>query len=118
MTIEPPPTGSDPSARVLLRQLAEDATAYARAEAEYLKAELGERTAHLAPTLALYAMAGILGLGLVLGLIVAATLWAASFIGFGWAMAALLGVLGLAIWLLVRAAGRHLQAMLRPWTRP
>lgn len=116
--MEPPPSGSDPSARVLLRQLAEDATAYARAEAEYLKAELGDRTAHLAPTLALYAVAAILGLGLVLGLIVAATLWAASYIGFGWAMAALAGILGLAIWLLVRAAGRHLQAMLRPWTRP
>ena len=118
MTMETPPPNSDPDARTLLRQLAEDATAYARAEADFLKAELGDRTAHLAPALALYAMAAILALGLVLGVIVAATLWAASFIGFGWAMAACIALLGLAIWLLVRAGGRHIAAMLRPWTRP
>lgn len=118
MTNDTPPPEAEPSARLLLRQLAEDATAYARAEADYLKAELGDRTAHLAPMLALYALAALLGLGLVLGLIVAATLWAATYIGFGGAMAAALALLGLAIWLLVRAAGTHLRAMLRPWTRP
>ena len=118
MTIETPPTGSDPSARLLLRQLAEDATAYARAEADFLKAELGDRTAHLAPMLMLYAVAAILGLGLALGVIVAATLWVASYIGFGWAIAAITLSLGLAIWLLVRAAGTHARAILRPWTRP
>lgn len=117
MTMEPPPE-SKPSARALLRQLADDATAYARAEADYLKAELGDRSAHLVPMLTLYAIAAILALGLVLGLIVLGALWTASVIGFGWAMAALLVILGLSIVALVQAAGEHLRAMLRPWDRP
>ena len=114
-----PPHGPDAqSARSLLRQLAEDATRYARAEATYLKAEIGDRTSHIAPALALYGVAAILAITLIIAVVVITTLWAGLVFGFGWALLGLILVLGLSVWLLIRAGRQHVEKAMRPWEKP
>lgn len=112
------PEDPTPGVRAVLRQLAEDVRAYARAELAYTKAEIGNRIAHIGPALVLYGIAAVLTLGLVVAAIVALTLWAAMHIGFGWALGGAVLILGLAIWQLVRAAARHLAEVIRPWQKP
>ncbi|MFM7027327.1 MAG: phage holin family protein [Chakrabartia sp.] len=109
---------NDPSVRVLLRQLAEDAKAYARAEMDYAKAEVRDRSAHIGPAVALYAGAAVLGLSLIVAIIVAVTIWAGIYLGFVWALIGVVAILGLVIWLLARAAARHVKKVMRPWQKP
>jgi hypothetical protein len=65
----------EPSVRALIGQLGADARAFARAEAAYVRAELGARASLLVPALIMIAVAGVLGLcaliALVLGLLLA-----------------------------------------------
>lgn len=114
----PPPEDTPPGVRAVLQKLAEDARAYARAELEYAKADLINRIAHLGPALILYVVAAVLGLGLVVAAIVAITLWVGQAFGFGWALGGAALVLGVAIWLVARAAARHLAEVIRPWQKP
>lgn len=115
---ETPPEDTPPGVRAVLQKLAEDARAYARAELDYAKADLINRAAHIGPALIRYAIAAVLALGLVVAAIVAITLWVGQAFGFGWALAGAAIVLGLAIWLIVRAAARHLAEVIRPWQKP
>lgn len=118
METEPPVDMNEPSVRLLLRQLVNDATDYARAEAAYAKAELGVRGAHVGPALAMFGIATALALGLIVALIVAAIVWIGISIGFFWAMLIVTIVLGLGIVLLVRAGARHFKQAARPWQKP
>lgn len=118
METEPPVDMNEPSVRILLRQLVDDATDYARAEAAYVKTELGVRGTHVGPALAMFGVAAALSLGLIVALIVAAIVWIGISIGFFWAMLIVTIVLGLGIVLLVRAGARHIKQAVRPWQKP
>ncbi len=115
---QPPVDTNEPSIRHLVSQLIDDTAGYARAEAEFFRAELGDRGRHLAPAIYLFIAAAIAGFALIITVIVVATIWLGLTIGFGWAMLCTVLVITGAIGLLVRSARAHLQKATRPWTRP
>ncbi|MEY3704024.1 MAG: hypothetical protein RLZZ561_1644 [Pseudomonadota bacterium] len=115
---QPPVDTNEPSIRLLVTQLIEDTADYARAEAEFFRAELGDRSRNLVPAIYLFIAAAIAGIALIISVIVVATLWLGLAIGFGWAILCAVLVLTGAIGLLVRSARTHLQKATRPWTRP
>lgn len=118
MDNEPPFDMNEPSARVLLRQLVDDGVNYARAQADYVKAELGERSAFVVPGIVLVGGAVALALALIVALIVVGMVWLGVAIGFGWAVLALTLATLLIILLLLRAGSRQFKKAFRPWQKP
>jgi hypothetical protein len=97
------PVTEKPAVAALLGDLASDAKGFARAEAAYFRAQLGERTAYAKPALA---MIGI-GAGLIIGVAIAVP------IGLVLALSPLVGTFAsLAI---VTIAGTALGALLLIW---
>jgi predicted RND superfamily exporter protein len=115
---QPPVDTHEPSIRHLVNQLIEDTADYARAEAEFFRAELGDRGRHLVPAVYLFIAAAIAGFALIITVSVVATIWLGLAIGFGWAILSATLVLSGVIALLVRSARVHLQKATRPWNRP
>ena len=118
MTDEPPVDTEAPSTGGILHQLVEDGATYARAQADYVKAELGERSAFILPGLALAGIALALALALIVALIIVAMVWLSGAIGFGWAVAAMTSILLAVILLLFRASSRQFKKVFRPWQTP
>lgn len=118
METEQPADTNEPSTRTLIRQLVEDAKAYAQAETRYVKAELGARSSHILPGLIFYALAAALGFALIVALLVTAIVWIGIMIGFGWAVLIVASIAALAIMVLARAGARHFSAATRPWQKP
>jgi uncharacterized membrane protein YqjE len=118
MDSEPPFDMNEPSARVLLRQLVDDGIGYARAQADFVKAELGERSASIIPGLIWFGVAIALALALIVALIVAAMVWLGTALGFGWAVLMTTSVVLVIILLLFRAGSRQFKKAFRPWQKP
>ena len=72
------------SVRALIGQLGQDARAFAKAEADYIRAELGARASLLIPAFIMMIVAGVLGLGALIALL----------LGMMLALAPQLGILG------------------------
>ena len=70
---QPPVDTNEPSIRHLVSQLIDDTAGYARAEAEFFRAELGDRGRHLAPAIYLFIAAAIAGFALIITVIVVAS---------------------------------------------
>jgi len=79
-----PDKQGETSVRALIGQLGQDARAFAKAEADYLRAELGARASLLIPALIMMIVAGVLGLGALIALL----------LGLMLALAPPLGILG------------------------
>jgi Putative Actinobacterial Holin-X, holin superfamily III len=80
-----------PGIATLLSQLSGDARAFARAEANYLKAQAGERAAYAVPALAMLGVGVTLAAGSLIALLVGLILVLAPNIGTGLATAAVVG---------------------------
>ena len=76
----------------LLGELAVDAKAFARAEANYLKASAGARAQYAVPGVVLIMAAVALITGVIIALPVGLLLMLAPIIGAGWAIAAVIAV--------------------------
>ena len=85
-----PPDHADPSVErpsiaALLGQLSDDASNFAKAEAEYVRAQVGERANFAKPALGMIGMGIALLFGLTMAAPVGAMLVLAPLIGLGWA---------------------------------
>lgn len=105
-TTEPmnePPATNKPAVSALLGELASDAKGFARAEAAYLRAQVGERTAYAKPAVA---MIGV-GAGIIVGVAIALP------IGLMLALVPIVGAL--AALALITVPGAGLGALLLLW---
>lgn len=119
MDAEPPPRDADsPSVRDLIGQLVADTKAYARAEMNYVREELGDRKSHLGPAIGFMAVAGILAFALVVAIVVGLMIWIGQAIGMGWSILIVSAGFGLLAYLLVRLSLSHLNQVTRPWEKP
>ena len=119
MDAEPPPTDFDgPSVRALINQLIADTKDYARAEMEFVRAEVGDRTSHIGPAIGLMAGAAVLLFAALIAALVGVTFWIGLAIGLGWAILIVTTVVVLLAYVLVRIGQRHLQQVTRPWEKP
>jgi Putative Actinobacterial Holin-X, holin superfamily III len=83
--------GESPGIAALLSQLSGDARAFARAEANYLKAQAGERAAYAVPALAMLGVGLTLAAGSLIALLVGLIMVLAPLIGAGLATATVVG---------------------------
>ena len=119
MDAEPPPRDADsPSVRDLIGQLVADTKAYARAEMNYVREELGDRKSHLGPAIGFMAVAGLLAFALVVAIVVGLMIWIGQAIGMGWSIMIVSAGFGLLAYLLVRLGLFHLNQVTRPWEKP
>lgn len=119
MDASPPPTDFDgPSVRALISQLIADTKAYARAEMEFVRAEVGDRSSHLGPAIGLMAAAALLLFAALVAALVGLTFWIGLAIGLGWGILIVTSVVAILAYVLVRAGQRHLQQVTRPWEKP
>ncbi len=119
MEAEPPPTDFDgPSVRALIGQLISDTKDYARAEMEFVRAEVGDRSSHIGPAIGLMAAAAVMLFGALVAALVGITFWIGQSIGLGWAILIVTCLVALLAYALVRAGQRHLQQVTRPWEKP
>lgn len=119
MDAEPPPTDFDgPSVRALINQLIADTKDYARAEMEFVRAEVGDRTSHIGPAIGLMAGAAVLLFAALIAALVGVTFWIGLAIGLGWAILIVTTVVAVLAYVLVRIGQRHLQQVTRPWEKP
>ena len=80
-----PEPDEKPDLRTLLAQLADDTSAFAKAEIDVLKAEAGERASHIVPGLALIGAGIALALGVLVASLVGIIIWLTPIIGASWA---------------------------------
>jgi Putative Actinobacterial Holin-X, holin superfamily III len=119
MDAEPPPTDFDgPSVRALINQLIADTRDYARAEMEFVRAEVGDRTSHIGPAVGLMAGAAVLLFAALIAALVGITFWIGLAIGLGWAILIVTITVAVIAYGLVRVGQRHLQQVTRPWEKP
>ncbi len=120
MDTQPPLTDAAdaPGVREMISRLVDDTAGYARAEMNYLKAELGDRSSHIGPALGLFGAAIALALALLVALIVGLTIWLGEAIGLGWSIliVTFLGAIG--VWLLAIIGSAHIKRAFRPWEKP
>lgn len=119
MEIDPPPTDFDgPSVRALIGQLVDDTKAYARAEMRFVRAEVGDRAAHVGPAVGLVAGACVLLFAGLVAAIVGLTMWVGMMIGLGWAVLIMSTIIALIAYVMARLAARHFSLITRPWEKP
>lgn len=119
MDAEQPPTDFDgPSVRDLIGQLVADTIDYARAEMNYLRAELGDRTSHLGPAIGLMAGAAVLVFAVIIAVVVGLMIWIGLAIGMGWSILVVSVGFSLLAFILVRIGQKHLEHVTRPWEKP
>jgi Putative Actinobacterial Holin-X, holin superfamily III len=99
--------------KALASQLGTDASAFAKAESQYLKAQLGERAGYAKP--ALVAIGA--GIGLVFGVVMAVPvglmLVLTPYLGAGWALLAVVAGSALIAALMLRFGIKRLKAALK-----
>jgi hypothetical protein len=98
-----------PGIAALLSQFGSDATSFARAEANYLKAQAGERASYAVPALAMIVMGISLIAGALIALLVGLIILLSPRIGVGSAVAAIVGGSFLLALLLLWAGSRRLR---------
>lgn len=119
MDAEPPPTDFDgPSVRALINQLIADTKDYARAEMEFVRAEVGDRSSHLGPAIGLMVGAALLLFAALVAALVGLTFWIGLAIGLGWGILIVTVIVCLGAYVLVRVGQRHLHEVTRPWEKP
>lgn len=119
MDAEPPTTDADgPSVRVLITQLISDTKAYARAEMEFVRAEVGDRTSHIGPAIGLMVGAAVLLFATLIAALVGLTFWIGLATGLGWAILIVTITVGSIAYGMVRVGQRHVQQITRPWEKP
>ncbi len=102
-----------PGLKALASQLGEDATAFAKAEGAYLKAQLGERADYAKPALAAIGIGIALALGVWMAVPVGLMLVLMPLIGAAWALVVtLILFVGLAA-LLVRFGTNRIKSALK-----
>ncbi len=114
----PPPDVDGPSVRDLIGQLVADTKDYARAEMDYLRAELGDRTSHLGPAVGAMVGAAILVFAIIIAVIIGLMIWLGQAIGMGWSILIVSAGFSLLAYALVRLGLRHLHQVTRPWEKP
>jgi hypothetical protein len=77
-----------PTIRALLGQLADDTSAFARAEIDYLREEAGERVSYAVPALIMLGIAVALASGAIVAGLAGLVWWLGPMIGPGWAILA------------------------------
>ncbi len=99
--------------KALANQLGHDASAFAKAEGQYLKAQLGERADYAKPALIAFGA----GVGLIFGTVMAVPvglmLVLAPYLGTVWAFVAVVGASIVIGGLLIRYGVRRLKAALK-----
>ena len=119
MDTEPPPTDFDgPSVRALISQLIADTKDYARAEMEFVRAEVGDRSSHIGPAAGLIVGAALLLFAALVAALVGLTFWIGIAIGLGWGILIVTTVVALLAYVLVRIGQGHLRQITRPWEKP
>lgn len=108
--IETPP----PGLKALFVQLGDDAKSFARAEADWLKAEAGERAGIAKPAIAAILVGVALLFGAVMAVPVGIMLILAPIIGAGWAMLASIGLFAAIAGLLFLFASQRLKRAFQP----
>lgn len=120
--MEMPPSPTDeadaPGVRETITRLVDDTMGYARAEMAYLKADLGDRSSHIGPAIALFGAAIALALALVVALIVGLMFLLGSVIGLGWSILVIAILCAAVIWLLAMVGSAHIKRAFRPWEKP
>lgn len=116
---EPSPADIDGhSVRDLIGQLVADTKSYARAEMEFVRAEVGDRTSHFGPAAGLLTGAAILLLAALVAVMVGLMFWIGLATGLGWAILIVASASGLLATILIRLGLRHLGQITRPWEKP
>ncbi len=79
-----PQKDEQPGLRALLGQLADDTSAFAKAEIDLLKQEAGERASYIVPGLAMIGVGVAIALAVIVAAFVGIMLWLTPLIGAGW----------------------------------
>jgi Putative Actinobacterial Holin-X, holin superfamily III len=99
--------------KALAMQLGSDASAFAKAEGQYLKAQLGERAGYAKPALIAFGA----GVGLIFGGVIAipvGLIWVlAPFLGAIWALISVVGISAIVGALLIRFGIKRVKAALK-----
>jgi Putative Actinobacterial Holin-X, holin superfamily III len=93
MTDEPSPISeaAKPTIKMLLGQLANDTSDFARAEIDYLRAQAGERASFALPGLLMVGVAAALGFGAIIALLIGLIWLIGERLGMGWALLIVIG---------------------------
>lgn len=107
-----------PSVRVLIGQLVDDTKAYARAEMQFVRAEVGDRASHIGPAIGLLAGAFVILFAGLVAAIVGLTVWLGMLIGLGWSVLIVSASIAVIAFVMARVAARHVSLLTRPWEKP
>ena len=107
------PQGERPSIVALFGQLSDDATSFVKAEADYVRAQVGERTTFAKPALALIGAGIALFFGLTMAAPVGLMLVLVPLIGPGWAFGSVMLGGALFAYLSLKFGTRRFKAALK-----
>jgi hypothetical protein len=104
----------DQGVRALIGQIGADARAFALAEADYIRAELGARASLVVPALVMIAVAAVLGFGLLVTALIGAMMALTPLLTLGGAIAVVTLSAALIALILVRLAMVRLRKAFQP----